>query len=100
MPQPNELSRSRAALDRESTLIAVVAMSQTRRRGAGVVPAIDRQPLENLAAQEAGLLQQRHRWGDVAIKAGRTISRIAVAYQAGRDGFWRARRLRAKAIDA
>jgi transposase len=41
-----------------------------------------------------------HRWRDEAIKAGRAIGRIAVAYEAGRDGFWLARWLRARDIEA
>ena len=32
--------------------------------------------------------QEAHRWQDEAVRAGRTITRIAVAFEAGRDGFW------------
>jgi transposase len=41
-----------------------------------------------------------HRWRDEAGKAGHAVSRIAVAFEAGRDGFWLARWLRARDIDA
>jgi len=34
------------------------------------------------------------------VQAGRTIKRIVVAYEAGRDGFWLARWLRAREIEA
>ena len=34
------------------------------------------------------------------MKAGRKIARIAVAFEAGRDGFWLARWLRARGIEA
>lgn len=34
------------------------------------------------------------------MQTGRTIKRIAVAYEAGRDGFWLARWLRARDIEA
>jgi hypothetical protein len=27
-------------------------------------------------------------WRDEAVKAGQTITRIVVAFEAGRDGFW------------
>jgi hypothetical protein len=37
------------------------------------------------------LLALLHRWQDEAVRAGRTIMRIAVAFEAGRDGFWLAR---------
>ena len=100
MPQPNDLSRSLAALDQDSTLIAVIEMSQSSWLVAGIVPGINRQPLKKLAADEAALLQLLYRWRDEAAKAGRTIDRIAVAYEAGRDGFWLARWLRGRGIEA
>jgi len=40
------------------------------------------------------------RWRDEAARAGRAISRIAVAFEAGRDGFWLARWLRERGIEA
>src|SRR5947208_12995187 len=100
MPQPNDLGRSLAALDQDSTLIAVIEMSQSIWLVAGIVPGINRQPLKKLGADETALLQLLYRWRDEATKAGRTIDRIAVAYEAGRDGFWLARWLRARGIEA
>lgn len=47
-----------------------------------------------------GLLQLLHRWRKEATHAGRTIKRITVAFEAGRDGFWLARWLRAHEIEA
>jgi transposase len=91
MQQPNDLSRSLAALDQDSTLIAVIEMSRSTWLVASIVPGINRQPLKKLAADETALLQLLCRWRDEATKAGRTIDRIAVAYEAGRDGFWLAR---------
>ena len=91
MQQPNDLSRSLAALDQDSTLIAVIEMSRSTWLVASIVPGINRQPLKKLAADETALLQLLYRWRDEATKAGRTIDRIAVAYEAGRDGFWLAR---------
>jgi hypothetical protein len=41
-----------------------------------------------------------HRWRDEAVRAGRTITRIAVAFEAGRDGFWLARWLEVRGVDA
>ncbi len=100
MPQSNDLSRSLAALDQDSTLIAVIEMSQSSWLVGGIVPGINRQPVKKLAAQEGVLLQLLQRWRDEALKAGRTISRITVAYEAGRDGFWLARWLRGQGIEA
>jgi transposase len=100
MPQPNDLSRSLAALDQDSTLIAVIEISQSSWLVAGIVPRIKRQPLKKLAADETALLQLLYRWRDEATKAGCTINRIAVAYEAGRDGFWLARWLQRQGIEA
>src|SRR6202011_5517722 len=99
MQQPNDLSRSLAALDQDSTLIAVIEMSRSTGLVAGIVPGINRQPLKKLA-DETALLQLLDRWRDEATKAGRTIDRIAVADEAGRDGFWLARWLRGRGIEA
>jgi len=42
MPQPNDLSRSLVALDENSTLIAVIEMSQSSWLIAGIVPGVER----------------------------------------------------------
>src|SRR3954465_1884008 len=100
MPQHNDLSRSRLTLDQASTLIAVIEMSQSSWLVAAIVPGIARHPLKKIRSDEATLLGLLRRWQDEAAKAGRTITRIAVAYEAGRDGFWLARWLRARGIEA
>ena len=100
MPQLNDLSKSLVALEQDATLIAVIEMGQSSWLVAGIVPGIDRQPLKKLAPDRDGLLQLLYRWRKEASKAGRTIKRIAVAYEAGRDGFWLARWLRAQGIEA
>lgn len=100
MPELNDLSRSLVALEQDATLIAVIEMGLSSWLVAGIVPGIERQPLKKLAADQDGLLQLLHRWRNEAVQAGRTIKRIAVAYEAGRDGFWLARWLRARDIEA
>ena len=47
-----------------------------------------------------GVLGLLHRWRDEAVRAGRTITRIALAFEAGRDGFWLARWLAARGVEA
>src|SRR6202045_2791403 len=91
MPQPNDLSRSLVALDQNSTIIAVVELSQSSWLVGGVVPGIERQPRKKLEPSPERLLAVLHRWRDEAVRAGRTITRIALAFEAGRDGFWLAR---------
>jgi transposase len=100
MPQHNDLSRSLLALDQASTLIAVIEMSQSSWLVAAVVPGVGRHPLKKINPDEAALLGLLRRWQDEAAKAGRAITRIAVAFEAGRDGFWLARWLRARNIEA
>jgi len=46
MPQLNDLSRSLVAFDQDSTIIAVVELSQSSWLVAGVLPGIERQPLK------------------------------------------------------
>ena len=91
MSQPNDLSRSLVALDQNSTIIAVIEMSQSSWLVGGVVPGIERQPRKKLEPSPERLLAVLHRWRDEAVRAGRTITRIALAFEAGRDGFWLAR---------
>ena len=100
MPQPNDLSRSLVALDQDSTIIVVVEMSQSSWLVAGMLPGIERQPRKKLEPSAERLLDLLHRWRDEAVKAGRKITRIALAFEAGRDGFWLARWLRARGVEA
>ena len=100
MPQPNDLSRSLVALDQDSTIIAVVEMSQSSWLVAGMLPGIERQPRKKLEPSPERLLAVLHRWRDEAVRAGRNITRIAVAFEAGRDGFWLARWLEARGVEA
>src|SRR5260370_9693160 len=96
----NDLSRSLTALDPAGTLIAVIELSLSNWLVAGIVPGVERQPLKKLAVDESALLKLLHRWREEAAKAGHRIKRIAVALEAGRDGFWLARWLRAREIEA
>jgi transposase len=100
MPKPADLNRCLAALDQDHTIIAVIEMSQSSWLVAGVVPGIARHPLKKLAPDQDALLKLLHRWREEAGQAGREITRIAVAFEAGRDGFWLARWLRAHGIEA
>jgi predicted nuclease with RNAse H fold len=90
-----------------------------------MVPGVERQPLKKLKPNETQLLKLmdrwRHeavqagreiervvvayeagldRWRHEAVQAGREIERVVVAYEAGRDGFWLARWLRERGVEA
>src|SRR5580704_13954844 len=99
MQKLNDLSRCLTPLEPDSTLIAVIEMSLSSWLVAGIVPGVERQPLKKLAVDESVLLKLLHRWREEAEKAGYMIKRIAVAFEAGRDGFWLARWLRARDIE-
>src|SRR6187455_2286102 len=101
MPQQlDDLSRSLTPLEQDSTIVAVIEMSQASWLVAGIVPGSARHPLKKLAADAAALLGLLERWRGEATQAGRQITRVAVAFEAGRDGFWLARWLRARGIEA
>ncbi|MGA9088152.1 MAG: IS110 family transposase [Bradyrhizobium sp.] len=99
MQKLNDLSRSPSPLDPDGTLIAVIELSLSSWLVAGIVPGVERQPLKKLAVDESALLKLLHRWREEAAKAGHQIKRIAVAFEAGRDGFWLARWLSARDIE-
>src|ERR1700738_4464208 len=80
IPQLNDSSRSLVALDQDSTIIAVVELSQSSWLVAGVLPGIERQPSKKLEPSAERLLGLLHLWRDEAVRAGRTITRIAVTF--------------------
>ena len=100
MQKLNDLSQSRIVLKQDHTLITVIEMSLSSWLVAGIVPGVERQPLKKLAVDESALLKLLHRWREEAEKKGRRIERIAVAFETGRDGFWLARWLKARGIEA
>ena len=93
-------SCSLTPLDVNQTLIAVIELSKESWLVAGIIPGVERQPLKKLLADEDQLLKLLERWRTEAEKAGHKINRISVAFETGRDGFWLARWLRARGIEA
>ena len=101
MQSPHDDSKvCRAAFVQDSTLVVVIEMSLTGWLVAGMIPGVSREPLKKIDPKPEELLQLLYRWRDEAIKAGKEIIRIAVAYETGRDSFWLARWLRSRGIDA
>jgi len=99
MTQVNDLSRSVDAFDQDTSLTVVVEMSEASWLVTGMVPGVDRRPLKKLEPDPDALLRLVERWRSEAEKTGRTIERVALAYEAGRDGFWLARWLRVRGIE-
>src|ERR1700733_13162980 len=99
MTQVDDLSRSLIAFEQNSTMVVVLEMSQSSWLAGGVVPGIERRPLKKLDPDPTALLRLVEGWRDHAMKAGRMITRIVLAFEAGRDGFWLARWVRARSIE-
>src|SRR6187549_4051348 len=99
MTHVDDLSHSLVAFDQSTTMAVVVEMSESSWLVAGLVPGVDRQPLKKVAPDPAELLRLLERWRAEAMRTGRTMGRMALAYEAGRDGFWLARWLRARGVE-
>src|SRR4051795_8671221 len=76
MPEFNDQSQSHTVLKQDSTLIAVLEMSQSAWLVAGLLPGIERHPLKKIEPDEAALLRLLRRWQEEATKAGHPITRI------------------------
>src|SRR5918993_3180992 len=100
MLQPNDLSRSLIPFEQDSTIVAVVEMSRSSWLVTAIVAGLGRHPLKKIEPGPEALLRLLRRWRDEAGAAGREARRTAVAFEAGRDGFWLARWLRARGIEA
>lgn len=84
-------------------LVAVIELSKDSWLVGAIVPGLKRSPSKKLTAKEGredNLLGVLLRWRDEAIQSGQEIKRIAIAFESGRDGFWLARWLRERGIEA
>ena len=68
-------------------MVAVIELSNASWLVAGTLPGVARRPLKKLDPDPAALKHLLTRWRVEAETAGRSISRMIVAYEAGRDGF-------------
>ena len=66
-------------------IYTVIEMSQSSWLVAGMLPGIERQPRKKLDPSPERLLGLLLRWQGEVVRAGRTITRIALAFEAGRD---------------
>jgi transposase len=92
--------RPATALEQESTIVAVVEMSETNWLVAALVPGVERQLIKRIDAHDKTLLKLLHRWRQEAGHAGRNIKRIVVAFAASGEGAWLAHWLREREIEA
>lgn len=99
MTLPSTPTHPPVVLDHERTLIVVIELSLKSWLVAAVVPGVERRPLQKLLPDPEALRQLLERWQAAAAKAGKSIERVAVAFEAGRDGFWLARWLRHRGVE-
>ena len=82
------------AFDHDSTLVLALETSGKAWDLGAVVPGVSRRPKRRFEARAVeALLAAIEGWKAEALRAGRPISRVALTYEAGRDGFWLARHL-------
>ena len=100
MSKRNDSPNATAAFDHDSTLVVALELSGKSWEVGAVVPGVARRPRRRLAPRDmAGLLGTLERWASQAGAAGRTVRRVVLTYEAGRDGFWIARYLVARGIE-
>jgi transposase len=100
MSEPEAPFNTETAFDPFSTLVVALELSGKTWEVGAVVPGVSRRPRRRLEPRDmAGLLKQLERWRLEAREAGRTVRRVVATYEAGRDGFWIARYLRANGIE-
>src|SRR4051794_15288962 len=87
------------ALDRESTIVAVVELSARSWLVGAQVAGVPRQCRQKLAPSAAALLEHLDHLRRRAEGAGKRVGRVVLAYEAGRDGFWLARWLIGRGIE-
>ena len=100
MTQPYDPAKPPFALEHDGTLVVVIEMSQASWLVAAIVPGVARRPLQKLKPDQEALLRLLTRWREEAAEAGKPVTRTALAFEAGRDGFWLARWLRARGVEA
>lgn len=97
MPEQFDAHNTMAAFNHDSTLVVALELSGKSWQVGAVVPGVARRRLE--PRDMAGLLKAIEQWKAEAAGAGRVVRRVALTYEAGRDGFWIARYLLAQGIE-
>jgi transposase len=87
------------ALDQDSTLVVVLELSARSWLTGARIPGLGRLSRHALPPSAEALVSWLGSAKARAGAAGRTVSRVVLAYEAGRDGFWLARHLRARGVE-
>src|SRR5919199_3740652 len=92
-------SGARIAVDHQMTLVTVLELSGSSWMIAGQIPGGERTVKSKIEPSAPAVLKVLEGWVGRARAAGKIISRIVLAYEIGRDGFWLARLLAAEGIE-
>jgi transposase len=92
-------SGARIAVDHQMTLVTVLELSGSSGMIAGQIPGIERTAKSKIEPSAPAVLKVLEGWVCRARAAGKRVSRIVLAYEIGRDGFWLARLLAAEGIE-
>ena len=95
-----QLRKPTTAFDHDSTLVIAMELSGKSWIISAAIPGLDRRPkktvevgaIESVLAAVSG-------WRTEASRAGKSVTRVVVGYEAGYDGFWIARELRMHGIE-
>src|SRR3546814_16276433 len=82
----DDMHRSLVAFEQDSTLVAVIEMSQSSWLVAGLVPGLSRDPEKKVEPDPEGLLAVLRRWQSEAERAGAPLGRSGGATGVGRGG--------------
>ncbi len=87
------------ALDQDSTLVVVLELSAASWLVGARVPGLSRLSRYSLPPSVADLSVLVGKMTERAVTRGQAVTRVVVAYEAGRDGFWLARYLVARGVE-
>jgi transposase len=94
MSESFDAHRPATAFDHDSTLVVAMELSGKSWQLGAVVAGVQRRPKAGVKGGDMKeVMRLVERWKAEAARAGKTIARVVVAYEAGRDGFWIAREL-------
>ena len=100
MSVPFDPRNPATAFDHTITVVTVLELSGKSWELGASVPGVLRRPLRKIAVRDVcGVTRAIGQWKTEASKAGHTVSRVVLGYEAGRDGFWLARALREQGIE-
>lgn len=100
MTKPFDSHKPATVFDHDSTLVVALELSGKRWDLGAVVPGVTRRPHRSVEVRDvAAVLASLAGWRAEAGRAGRTVRRVVLTYEAGRDGFWIARALQDQGIE-